>query len=270
MGINGAGKTTLLKTISGLLHPSHGQIFFQGEDLGRLSPKHRVDKGIVQVPEGRRLFQSLTVRENLRLGAYLPKARANYGDSLERVFGLFPVLKERANGKAGLLSGGEQQMLAIGRAVMAQPKLVMIDEASLGLSPILTRKIFELIVALHEQGTTVLLVEQNIHMALKVCHKAYVMKTGHIILSGTGRRAACERGCTESLLGPARESCVMGILLQVIINGILFGTMYGIAAIGLSLIFGTMRIIFLAQGTMIVLFAYLSYWLFTLAVSIHT
>ena len=121
------------------------------------------------------------------------------------MFGLFPVLKERENGKAGLLSGGEQQMLAIGRAVMAQPKLVMIDEASLGLSPILTRKIFDLIVALNEQGTTVLLVEQNIHMALKICDKAYVMKTGHIVMSGTGAGAARERGRSEGLHGRAGE-----------------------------------------------------------------
>ena len=162
------------------MHPDAGQVLFEGEDISRVSTKHHVDKGIVLVPEGRRLFQTLTVLENLRLGAYLPKARTTYDESLERVFGLFPVLKERANGKAGLLSGGEQQMLAIGRAVMAHPKVVMIDEASLGLSPILTRKIFELIVALNQQGTTVLLVEQNIHMALKVCHRAYVMKTGHI------------------------------------------------------------------------------------------
>lgn len=186
VGSNGAGKSTLLKTISGLLHPLNGHIMFAGEDLSKQNPKHRVDRGIVMVPEGRRLFQTLTVFENLRMGAYLPKARAVFDESLERVYGLFPVLKERAGGKAGLLSGGEQQMLAIGRAVMAGPKLVMIDEASLGLSPILTRKIFDLIVALNEQGTTVLLVEQNVNMALKVCHRAYVMKTGRIIMSGTG------------------------------------------------------------------------------------
>ena len=201
VGINGAGKSTLLKTISGLLHPKQGQIIFDGEDLGRLSPKQRVDRGLLQVPEGRRLFQNLTVRENLRLGAYLPKARANFKESLERVYDLFPVLAERQNGKAGLLSGGEQQMLAIGRAVMAQPRLVMIDEASLGLSPILTRKIFELIVALHQQGTTVLLVEQNVHMALKVCSKAYVLRTGHVILSGTGEQLLGNEDIRKAYLG---------------------------------------------------------------------
>jgi branched-chain amino acid transport system ATP-binding protein len=201
VGSNGAGKSTLLKAIAGLLHPWQGHVLFMGEDIGRLSTKHRVDKGIVLVPEGRRLFQTLTVLENLRLGAYIPRARATYNESLERVFGLFPVLKERANGKAGLLSGGEQQMLAIGRAVMAHPKLVMVDEASLGLSPILTRTIFELIVALNQQGTTVLMVEQNIHMALKVCNKAYVMKTGHIILSGTGEELLANVDVRKAYVG---------------------------------------------------------------------
>jgi branched-chain amino acid transport system ATP-binding protein len=201
VGSNGAGKSTLLKAAAGLLHPSKGTVLFMGEDLGRLNTKHRVDRGIVLVPEGRRLFQTLTVLENLRLGAYLPRARASYDESLARVFGLFPVLEERANGKAGLLSGGEQQMLAIGRAVMAHPKLVMIDEASLGLSPILTRAIFELIVALNQQGTTVLMVEQNIHMALKVCHKAYVMKTGHIVLSGTGEELLANVDVRKAYVG---------------------------------------------------------------------
>ena len=201
VGVNGAGKTTLLKTVSGLLHPLGGQILFMGEDLGKLNPKHRVDKGIVMVPEGRRLFQTLTILENLRLGAYLPRARASYNESLERVFGLFPVLKERKDGKAGLLSGGEQQMLAIGRAVMAHPKLIMIDEASLGLSPILTRKIFELIVALNQQETTVLMVEQNIHMALKVCNKAYVMKTGSIVLSGSGQELLANVDVRKAYIG---------------------------------------------------------------------
>ena len=201
VGSNGAGKSTLLKAIAGLLHPSSGQMFFMGESIDGLSTKHRVDRGIVLVPEGRRLFQTLTVRENLKLGAYLPRARASYDESLERVFALFPVLKERANGKAGLLSGGEQQMLAIGRAVMAHPKLVMVDEASLGLSPILSAAIFELIVALNQQGTTVLLVEQNIHMALKICSTAYVMKTGSVVLSGTGQELLASEDVRKAYIG---------------------------------------------------------------------
>jgi branched-chain amino acid transport system ATP-binding protein len=201
VGSNGAGKSTLLKTIAGLIHASHGEVLFDGDSLGRQSAKHRVDRGIVLVPEGRRLFQTLSVQENLRLGAYLPKPRAHFAESLERVFALFPVLKERASGKAGLLSGGEQQMLAIGRAVMAQPKLVMIDEASLGLSPILSRTIFNLIVALNQQGTTVLVVEQNVHMALKICHKAYVMKTGNIILGGTGQELLANDDVRKAYVG---------------------------------------------------------------------
>ena len=210
VGSNGAGKTTLLKTISGLIHPLKGQIVFAQEDLGKQNPKHRVDRGIVMVPEGRRLFQTLTVRENLRMGAYLPKARASFDASLERVYDLFPILKERANGKAGLLSGGEQQMLAIGRAVMAGPRLVMIDEASLGLSPILTRNIFDLIVALNEQGTTVLLVEQNVNMALKVCHRAYVMKTGRIVMSGTGQELATNDEVRKAYIGSRGSTAARG------------------------------------------------------------
>ncbi len=201
LGSNGAGKSTMLKAIAGLMHPSTGHVHFSGESVDKLSTKHRVDRGIVLVPEGRRLFQALTVIENLKLGAYLPRARATYNESLERVFGLFPVLKDRRNGKAGLLSGGEQQMLAIGRAVMAHPKLVLIDEASLGLSPILTRTIFELIVALNKQGTTVLMVEQNIHMALKICDKGYVMKTGSVVLSGTGQELLANTDVRKAYIG---------------------------------------------------------------------
>lgn len=201
VGSNGAGKSTLLKAVSGLIYPTEGEILFEGEDLGRTSIRHRVNKGIVQVPEGRRLFPNLTVHENLKLGAYLPRTRAGYKDSLERVFSLFPVLRERQNGKAGLLSGGEQQMLAIGRAVMAQPRLVMIDEASLGLSPILTMAIFDLITTLHQQGTTILMIEQNVNMALKHCNKAYVMSTGHIVMSGTGEELLANEELRKAYLG---------------------------------------------------------------------
>lgn len=201
VGSNGAGKSTLLKAISGLIYPTDGKIFFEGEDLGRTSIKYRVNRGIVQVPEGRRLFPNLTVHENLKLGAYLPRARAGHKESLERVFSLFPILRERQHGKAGLLSGGEQQMLAIGRAVMAQPKLIMIDEASLGLSPLLTMTIFDLITALHQQGTTILLIEQNVNMALKHCNKAYVMSTGHIVMSGTGTELLANEELRRAYLG---------------------------------------------------------------------
>ncbi len=202
VGANGAGKSTLLKMIAGLLQTSQGQILFMGNDLKKLSIKQRVERGIVLVPEGRRLFQTLSVVDNLKLGAYLRKARASYSGSLERVLTMFPVLRERKEGAAGLLSGGEQQMLAIGRAMMAHPKMVMIDEASLGLSPLLTKSIFDLIVALNqEQGTTVLLVEQNIHMALGVCDKGYVMETGQVVMTGTGQELLSNEDVRKAYIG---------------------------------------------------------------------
>ena len=186
VGANGAGKTTLLKTISGIIHARRGEILFSGKSLAKLSPQEVVDKGISHVPEGRRLFSKLTVLENLKLGAYPPRARPLSAKSLERAYDLFPVLKERKNQTAGSLSGGEQQMLAIARALMAQPDLLMLDEPSLGLSPILVRTMFELICTLNNQKVTILLVEQNIHQALKIANQAYVLKTGKIAMSGRG------------------------------------------------------------------------------------
>ena len=184
VGANGAGKTTLLKAISGLVRAQKGDILLSGKSIINLSPQQIVDRGIIHVPEGRRLFSTLTVMENLNLGAYIPRARAQSAQSLEHVFGLFPVLKNREDQKAGSLSGGEQQMLAIGRALMAQPKILMLDEPSLGLSPILVRTIFQLIATLNEQKTTILLVEQNVNQALKVAKQAYVLKTGKMVMSG--------------------------------------------------------------------------------------
>jgi branched-chain amino acid transport system ATP-binding protein len=186
VGANGAGKTTLLKTISGLIRAKKGEILLAGEPLHTLGPKGIVDKGVIHVPEGRRLFSSLTIYENLRLGAYIPRARSLLNESLEQVFTLFPILKNRRNQKAGSLSGGEQQMLAIARAVMARPRLLMLDEPSLGLSPILVRTIFQFITALNERKTTILLVEQNIRQTLKIAHHAFVLRVGRIVMDGTG------------------------------------------------------------------------------------
>jgi branched-chain amino acid transport system ATP-binding protein len=201
VGSNGAGKTTLLKTISGLVRARKGDILFEGKPLNQLKPQEIVDMGITHVPEGRRLFSTLTILENLRLGAFLPRVRPLFEESLERVFDLFPVLKNRKDQNAGTLSGGEQQMLAIGRAIMAQPKLIMLDEPSLGLSPILVRKMFELITALHEQKVTILLVEQNVNQALKIAHYAYVLKTGKIVMKGSGEELLANKEIRKVYIG---------------------------------------------------------------------
>ncbi|MCJ7594161.1 MAG: ABC transporter ATP-binding protein [Desulfobacterales bacterium] len=201
VGANGAGKTTILKTISGLVRANKGEIILNGEPLHHLRAQEIVDRGIIHVPEGRRLFTTLTVMENLRLGAYLPRTRPLFAESLDRVFNLFPVLKNRKDQKAGTLSGGEQQMLAIGRAVMAHPKLIMLDEPSLGLSPILVKTMFELIRTLNEQKTTILLVEQNVNMALKIADQAYVMKTGRIAMSGRGCDLLVDEDVCKAYIG---------------------------------------------------------------------
>jgi branched-chain amino acid transport system ATP-binding protein len=201
VGSNGAGKTTLLKTISGIIRAKRGEILFSGKSLSRLKAQEVVDMGISHVPEGRRLFSSLTVLENLKLGAYVPRTRPFFTESLERVFGLFPVLKNRKDQRAGTLSGGEQQMLAIGRAIMARPKLIMLDEPSLGLSPILVRTIFELINTLNTQKVTILLVEQNINQALKIAHQAYVLKTGKIVMSGRADELLANEEIRKTYIG---------------------------------------------------------------------
>jgi len=203
VGANGAGKTTLLKTISGITHAKRGEILFSGKSLIKLKPQQVVDRGISHVPEGRRLFSQLTVLENLELGAYRPRARSLFANSLERAYSLFPVLENRKAQKAGSLSGGEQQMLAIARAMMSQPTILMLDEPSLGLSPILVRTIFELIDTLNTQKVTILLVEQNINQALKIAHQAYVLKTGKIAMNGSGK---------ELLANPDVQKAYMGTL----------------------------------------------------------
>jgi branched-chain amino acid transport system ATP-binding protein len=203
LGANGAGKTTLLKTISGILRPHKGEILFSGKSLMKLKPQDVVDIGISHVPEGRRLFTRLSVLENLELGAYPRKFRPYFEESLVRAYKLFPILKERSHQKAGLLSGGEQQMLAIARAIMARPALLMLDEPSLGLSPLLVKTMFELIKTLNDQKVTILLVEQNIHQALKIAHDGFVLKTGKIVMSGKGN---------ELLANPEIQKAYMGTL----------------------------------------------------------
>jgi len=201
LGANGAGKTTLLKTISGIMHPKRGEILFWGKPLSKLKPQEVVDIGISHVPEGRRLFSKLTVLENLKLGAYPPRTRPLFAQSLERAYSLFPVLKARNDQKAGSLSGGEQQMLAIARAIMACPNLLMLDEPSLGLSPLFVKAIFELIYALNHQKVTVLLVEQNVHQALKIAHQAYVLKTGKIVMGGSGDELLADPEVQKAYIG---------------------------------------------------------------------
>ena len=184
LGNNGAGKTTTLKTISGLLAPRQGTVSFETRPLTGVPPHEVVARGIAHVPEGRRIFNRLTVRENLLMGAYL-RRDAGIADDLERVFALFPRLQERITQVAGTLSGGEQQMLAIGRALMARPRLLLLDEPSMGLAPVLVEQIFATIAEVNRQGTTILLVEQNAAMALSIAHRGYVLETGTVVLSGT-------------------------------------------------------------------------------------
>ena len=199
IGANGAGKTTTLQTISGLLHSRTGSIEFLGENISHVPAHKLVERGLVQVPEGRRIFLQMTVQENLDMGAFTVK-----GDSsaaMESIFEQFPRLKERRKQIAGTLSGGEQQMLAIGRALMSHPKLMMLDEPSMGLSPILVEFVFDIVRDLHQQGVTILLVEQNAQMALSVADRAYVMETGIITLSGTGKELAESEAVKKAYLG---------------------------------------------------------------------
>jgi branched-chain amino acid transport system ATP-binding protein len=185
IGSNGAGKSTTLKTISGLLHPREGSITLEGQRIDRLPPHHIVGMGVCQSPEGRRIFGRLTVMENLEMGAFARKDTTGIRDDVTRVFDLFPKLKGRESQKGGTLSGGEQQMLAIGRALMAQPRILLLDEPSMGLAPVLVETIFDTIRNLNSQGTTILLVEQNALMALQVAHRGYVLQTGQIVLQDT-------------------------------------------------------------------------------------
>jgi len=201
IGGNGAGKSTTLMTISGVLTPEEGDVLYRGRPIAGIRPDHIVEMGICQVPEGRMIFPLLTVNENLDLGAYLRKDKDGIKEDIERVFELFPVLRERGKQAGGTLSGGEQQMLAIGRALMARPKLLLLDEPSLGLAPILVDTIFDIIRQINEQGTTILLVEQNAQLALQFSHRGYVIETGRIALADTSAALLNNEQVKKAYLG---------------------------------------------------------------------
>ena len=205
IGANGAGKSTLLRTIMGLEKAKSGTITYNDEELNSLDSQHIAERGITLVPEGRRIFPNLTVLENLKVGAYLRKDKAGIAEDIKRIYELFPRLEERNWQMAGTLSGGEQQMLAVGRAMMCRPKLIMMDEPSLGLAPLVIKEIFRIIQRINEAGTTVLLVEQNANMALKVAHKAYVLETGRIRMEGTGRELLENEEIKEAYLGKKKK-----------------------------------------------------------------
>lgn len=202
IGANGAGKSTTLRSLSGLVKPASGSILYNGQEISKLSPDKVVARGLCHVPEGRMVFANLTVHENLRMGAYLQHDRKWIAEQTDYVFGLFPRLKERENQSAGTLSGGEQQMLAIGRALLSKPKFLMLDEPSLGIAPLLVKTIFERIVEINrEQGLTILLVEQNANLALDVSHYAYVLETGRILLEGPSSQLKNDPLVQASYLG---------------------------------------------------------------------
>ena len=201
IGANGAGKTTTMHAISGLIPISSGEIILDDTNIIKLSAEKIVGAGLIQVPEGRRIFSNASVLENLKLGAYLRKDKENLDKDLEHVFKLFPILKERQQQMGGTLSGGEQQMLAIGRALMAKPKILLLDEPSMGLAPLLVKEIFEIIKEINNEGTTIFVVEQNANMALAIADRAYVMETGKIVLEGTGKELANSEEVRKAYLG---------------------------------------------------------------------
>lgn len=205
IGANGAGKSTTLKSIAGIVKPKSASIKFNGEEICGKSPDYIVSKGITLVPEGRRVFPNLTVLENLKIGAYLRKDKAGIKADIEHVYQLFPRLKEREWQQAGTLSGGEQQMLAVGRALMSKPKLIMMDEPSLGLAPLVVKGIFDIIKTVNQEGITVLLIEQNANMALKAADWGYVMETGVITMEGTGKELLENEEIKEAYLGKQRS-----------------------------------------------------------------
>jgi branched-chain amino acid transport system ATP-binding protein len=201
IGSNGAGKSTTLRTISGILHARQGEIWFEGERVDRLPPHKLAERGLLQSPEGRRIFPRLSVRENLEMGAFTRNDKAGIAEDLERVFTLFPRLRERTAQRGGTLSGGEQQMLAIGRAMMGRPRVLMLDEPSMGLAPVLVDQIFSIIKEINDQGTTILLVEQNALMALAIANRGYVLQTGQIVLADSAQGLSENETVQKAYLG---------------------------------------------------------------------
>jgi branched-chain amino acid transport system ATP-binding protein len=205
IGSNGAGKTTTLRAISGLNVPNRGEIRFQGQSIHGVSPHHIVRMGVAHVPEGRRVFPAMTVEENLELGAYLRRDRHRVKQDFERMYESFPVLKQRRRQKAGSLSGGEQQMLAMARALMTSPKVLLLDEPSLGLAPLLVREVGKIIARINRQGVTIILIEQNARMALRLAHRAYILELGSIILQGNAHDLAHDESVRKAYLGTGTE-----------------------------------------------------------------
>ena len=206
IGANGAGKSTLMKTVMGLLRPARGEVLFDGEDLTKIRNTRIVSRGIVYVPEGREVFPEMTVRDNLEMGAYCRKySQKEMNRKIEEMYDIFPRLKERQKQLAGSLSGGEQQMLAVARALMSHPKLMMMDEPSLGLAPLIVQDIFNIIKEINKQGVTILLIEQNANMALRIADQGYVLETGRISLSGTGRELLADESVKAAYLGKKKK-----------------------------------------------------------------
>ncbi|MFC4770283.1 ABC transporter ATP-binding protein [Effusibacillus consociatus] len=201
VGANAAGKSTILKTVSGTIPKMEGSILFQGQELTSVLPHQRVEKGLIHVPEGRRLFQNMTVRENLEMGAYIRRARSSRAQTLLNIYEMLPRLKEREKQLAGSLSGGEQQMCAIGRGLMSRPDLLMLDEPTLGLAPILVQWVFNFIREIRDTGVTILLVEQNANKALEISDRGYVLENGRIVLEGTGSKLLSDQGLRKAYLG---------------------------------------------------------------------
>jgi branched-chain amino acid transport system ATP-binding protein len=262
LGPNGAGKSTLLKSIAGLLRPRAGTIRWEGQDLAALGAHQIVERGLALVPEGRRLFGSMTVGENLELGAFAPRARAVQAQSLERVYALFPVLRDRRAQLVRALSGGQQQMVAVGRALMSAPRLLMLDEPSLGIAPLLVRDIFKTNAEINRAGTTVLLDEQNVHASLTLAHRGYVLEGGRG--SARRRRPPPGRSARAPRVSRAADRARVRILAQQLILGLMLGGLYGLAAAGLSLVFGVLKVLNVAHGELIMLGGYAAFFVVAL------